>query len=632
MCGIFGTINYSIKEDKAFIFHELVHRGPDQQNCIEKNNVELYHTRLAIQDLTPMGNQPMIHNGLYISFNGEIYNHLELRKKYDLNHSSHSDTMTILLLYEKIGMAMLQEFDGMFAFCLYDTNAEKVFLARDRTGKKPLYIWQKKDILVFSSELNVLYQVTRPSINRSAINDYLYLGFHFKTQTPYEDVWELENGTFYQIDLITQDRHIEKWFDITSIYIKKLDLTETEALELLDTKLTKAVKCRLESSDVEVGSFLSGGIDSGLVTAIASNHMNNLKTFTVRIPGAYDESELALKVAQKYNTIHTPIDISYDHLQLDFEKIIGNYGEPFCDDSAIPSYYVSETAKKHITVVLNGDGADELFGGYRRYVPFRYFDFFSSGKYMAKFVRLMSSMLPVANEKRSLYDYLYRLMEFASYNDVVKMYAAATSDIFVGHEGAFINTPELKEIRLMLNRIKSLPITGLQKFLLADFEAILFGVLLPKMDIATMDHSLEGRSPFLGKDLLEFAPVISDKYKIRKFKTKYLLRTLAKKYLPAELINQPKRGFEIPLKLWMENDLKEILGDYLFSSNPLYVEFIDKSFVSELYKKRIHISDEKRAKLLYSILCLEVWHKHLTNKPDSGLKLKSHTLKKSLPI
>ena len=614
MCGIFGTVNYSIKKSRDLIFGQLFHRGPNQQNFIEKRDVELFHTRLAIQDLTPSGCQPMIHNGLYITFNGEIYNHFELRKKYDLHHPSRSDTMTILLMYEKLGIGMLREFDGMFAFCLYDTNTEKVFLARDRAGKKPLYIWQSQGSLVFSSELNVLREIIQPNINKAAINDYLYLGFHFKKQTPYEDVWELEDGCFHEVDLTTLRQQTERWFDITSFYIKKLELTEEEALHQLDSKLNHAVKCRLESSDVEVGSFLSGGIDSGLVTAIASGYKKNLKTYTVRFPGAYDESSLALQVAEQYHTIHTPIDISFYRLKLDFEKIIANYGEPFCDDSAIPSYYVSEAAKKHITVVLNGDGGDELFGGYRRYVPFRHYNFFSSNKHMAKAIGTMSSMLPVAHKKKGMYNYLYRLLDFASYKDLVKMYTAATSDLFVGCEDAFTTPPELREFRKMLAEISALPISGLKKLLLADFNAILFGVLLPKMDIATMAHSVEGRSPFLGKDILEFAPSIADKYKVNGFTTKYLLRRLAKKYLPEQIIHQPKRGFEVPLKLWMDTDLKEILDDYLFSSNPLYTEFLDKQFVLQIYNRAVNISDEKRAKVLYSILCLEVWHKQLANK------------------
>ena len=395
-----------------------------------------------------------------------------------------------------------------------------------------------------------------------------------------------------------------------------IDLTiEGNTQAIVDHGLTSTFGKILDSqTGMEVGSFLSGGIDSGLVTAIASKYKNNLKTYTVRFPGAYDESSLALQVAKKYHTIHTPIDISFDRLKLDFEKIIGNYGEPFSDDSAIPSYYVSEDARKHITVVLNGDGGDELFGGYRRYVPFRRYDFFSPNKHMAGIMGAMSSMLPVANGGRGLYNYLYRLFDFASHKDLVKMYTAATSDLFVGHEHTFKFPPALNAFRSMLMEVKSLRISGLQKLLLADFNAILFGVLLPKMDIATMAHSIEGRSPFLGKEILEFAPGIPDKLKVKGYTTKYLLRKLATRYLPEEVIHQPKRGFEVPLRLWMDTDLKEILDDYLFSSNALYVEFIDKKFIQQVYSRTINIADEKRAKILYSILCLEIWNKRLADK------------------
>lgn len=616
MCGIFGTINYSIRNDQNIVFRELFHRGPDQQRMAPVNDVELYHTRLSIQDLTENGSQPMVHNGLYISFNGEIYNHLELRKKYGLHSISRSDTMTILLMYEKLGIAMLDEFDGMFAFCLYDTKRELVFLVRDRAGKKPLFIWQQNSSLVFSSELNVLRKITHAGINRQAINEYFYLGFHVKKQTPYENTWELENGCYHRINLTTEEHSTHRWFDIGTWYTKKIKLSETEALEELDARLNDSVRCRLESSDVEVGSFLSGGIDSGLITAIASANATRLKTFTVRMPGVYDESSLALKVAQKYNAIHTTIDISFDHLKLDFEKIIGNYGEPFSDGSAIPSFYVSQAAKKHISVVLNGDGADELFGGYRRYVPFRHFDFFANHKLSGSLMKAMYKVLPISHQKKSLYNYFYRLFKFASYNDVVKLYAAATSNLFVGFEDQFIEAPKLKYLKQILKQVNSLPISGLQKMLMADFDAILFGALLPKMDIATMAHSLEGRSPFLGKKMLEFAPGLEDKYKIRRFNTKYLLRQLAKKYLPQELIQQPKRGFEIPLKMWMDHDLHEILKDYLFSANPLYTDFIRKKFVTDLYERRVHISDQTRAKILYSILCLEVWNRQLITDPQ----------------
>lgn len=608
MCGIFGSINYNISEKKETIFRGLRHRGPDEQNYFRENGVELIHTRLAIQDLTSAGRQPMHYDGLYISFNGEIYNHKELRAKYGLMSSSSSDTMTILLLYRKIGMAMLNEFDGMFAFAMYDPGLGKIFLARDRAGKKPLFIWNEQNRFVFSSELNVLYRLVKPSVNLSNISDYLYLGYFYRKNTPYEKVTELENGTYVEIDVSAGTMKTIKWFDIALFYKGGNTASEKDNLAELDEKLHLGVKRRIESSDLEVGTFLSGGIDSGLITAIASGYTQGLKTFTVKLPGAYDESALARQVAEKYNTAHTEIDISFDDLEKDFETIVSNYGEPFFDSSAIPSYYVSREAKKHITVVLNGDGADELFGGYRRYVPFLHFDFLGSNAMIRNIAGAIVKLLPVAHEKKSKYNFLFRLVNLASYKDIVKIYNGATTDLLVGYEDCFILEPQLNDIRAMLHEIEATNISPLKKILQADFNSILFSDLLPKMDIATMAHSLEGRSPFLSKELLEFAPSLSDSLKVKGTTTKYLLRTLAEKYLPPDLIGQPKRGFEIPLKKWMDGDLNGMLRDMLTSTDPFYCRLIKTDFIYKLLDRKIVVSDERRAKILYAVLCLEIWH------------------------
>lgn len=611
MCGIFGTINYAVA-DKQSVIQQLFHRGPDEQSYMGCGNVDLYHTRLAIQDLSPAGRQPMTHGDLHITFNGEIYNHMELRAKYGLTHPSRSDTMTILLLYEKLGLDMLREFDGMFAFCLYDTGKMKAYLVRDRAGKKPLFLWNKGDRFVFSSELNALNSLVRPSINTAAIADYLYLGYHYRTQTPYLDVTEVENGTVTEIDLQTYAIKRTQWFDMSACYLEKAALSREEAVRLLDEKLRLAVRRRIDSSDLEVGSFLSGGIDSGLITAMAAGYKKDLRTFTVRLPGAYDESVLAQSVAQKYETKHATIDISFTHLKNDFVRIVSNYGEPFFDSSAIPSYYVAKAARQHITVVLNGDGADELFGGYRRYVPFRYWDFFGKRRFSRMAANGLSGILPAAHEKQSVYNYLYRLVQFAGYDRPAQIYSAATTDLFVGFEGAFIKAPALTALTNMLSGVSGMPISSLDKILLADFNALLFSDLLPKMDIATMAHSLEGRSPFLSKELLEFAPSLPDKYKVHGSTTKFLLRVLAAKYLPGELIGQPKRGFEVPLKQWMDGELREITGDYLFGRGALlYPEVMDAGFVKDLFDRKVRVSDEKRAKMLYSLLCLEVWNRHV---------------------
>lgn len=609
MCGIFGTINYKV-DKPSLVLRSLEHRGPDEQNYEEGNPVSLFHTRLAIQELSPAGRQPMRRSGVQITFNGEIYNHQELRKKYQLEDSSRSDTLSLLLLYERLGLDMLPEMDGMFAFCIHDSTTQKVYLARDRAGKKPLYLWNSGDSYAFSSELNALQALVSPAINEEAIAGYLYLGYHLRAATPYAGIEELEGGTVTEIDLVTGQRRSWRWFDIAEYYQMPKCTDKVEALETLDQKLHTAVRRRIDSSDLEVGSFLSGGIDSGLITAIASGYTRDLKTFTVRMPGGYDESELAASVASRYRTRHQTIDISFDNLKDDLPSIIANYGEPFFDSSAIPSYYVAKAAKNHITVVLNGDGADELFGGYRRYVPFRYMDFFGSPKMVKSLFRALGKVMPPSNEKRGKYNYIHRLISFAGYKNLSDVYGSATMDLMGGFEDRFIARPDLSALEGLLGNIAQMPVSPLSRMLIADFDIILFSDLLVKMDIATMAHSLEGRSPFLSKDILEFAPTLTDQQKVSGTRTKTLLRDLAVKYLPADLINQPKRGFEIPLKDWMNGPLKEMAFDYLLgSSSALYSQFIRKDFVVDLWNGKVRVSDERRAKLLYALLSLEIWHK-----------------------
>jgi asparagine synthase (glutamine-hydrolysing) len=611
MCGIFGTVNYrnSIADER--VFEGLRHRGPDQYGYQAKDNVQLYHTRLSIQDLSLNGCQPMQYKDFIIVFNGEIYNHMELRKKYGLYAESNSDTLTILLLFELLGIEMLEEFDGMFAFSLYAIKTRKMYLARDRAGKKPLYVFHAENTYIFSSELNVLYQVARPEINYAALADYLYLGHFHRKATPYLGVNELENGCYLEIDTLTLQSKMVCWFQMGKYYQDENNLNQQDTILKLDTLLQTSVKRRITSSDLTVGSFLSGGIDSGLVTAIAAQQVNKLKTFTVKVEGEFDESALAAQVAKKYDTEHQEIEIGFSDLSSHIEKILNNHGEPNSDNSAIPSYYVAREAKKHISVVLNGDGADELFGGYRRYVPFRQFDFFNAGSLSRSSSRLISKLLPVANHKQSSYTYFYRLLKFAGFDDLTQMYCSASSDVMVGFENMFLQNPLMKNISADIERINGYEISPLKKMLLIDFESMLFGRLLPKMDIATMAHSLEGRSPFLGKDLLEFAPGLSDRHKIKGATTKVILRQLAEKYLPVDLVNQPKRGFEIPLKKWVDHELRPVILHYLLSSHTIYEKIIRKDFIKDLIDRKIKVSDEKRAKILFCVFSLEVWYKNL---------------------
>ncbi len=601
MCGIAGTINYNNNLD--LIKTSLFHRGPDKQDIYSYNNIHLIHTRLSIQDVSH-GHQPFEFKNYVIVFNGEIYNHLYLREKYlkDFIFTTNSDTETLLYLYIKFKHKMFELLDGMFAFAILDKSNNIIILSRDRAGKKPLYMYTDSNSLMFASELNAIKAgIPDLELNENEIAAYLRNGFFFKTATPYKNVLEFEPGFVYEIDIDSLHIKKEKYFDILDFYQKDKIYDFDYAKSELDNILHKSVKDRLLSSDLEVGAFLSGGIDSSLIVAVASQYVNKLKTFTVKFEGTFDESHLARLTANKYNTQHHELSISMN-LKDDIEKILANYGEPFMDSSAIPSYYVSQEAKKHVTVILNGDGADEIFGGYRRYVPIA-----NNWVKFASYFSFLSKILPKSHNKQSIYNYATRLLAMSSKSGL-DFYNSATNDIFEDVY-KFNKNNTCIQMNDYINTIENENITELSKILYMDFNLILQSDLLKKMDIATMAHSLEGRSPFLSKYMLEFAPRLADKFKISGATTKFLLRELSKQYLPQELISQPKRGFEVPLKNWIENDLKDNVFDAL-NHNSYSQKFVDKGFINNLLEKRIPVSDEKRAKILWTLYSLESWHKN----------------------
>lgn len=606
MCGVAGSINHRL--DIAQLTKDLWHRGPDDQSTFDEDRLCLHHHRLSILDIVG-GKQPMHFEHLTVIFNGEIYNHQDVRKKYGWTGQTSSDTETILRAYAALGPSCLHEFDGMFVFIIFDRNKNSLFIAKDRAGKKPLYYYTGKGSFVFASELNALQKQVRPEINPAHIEQFLRYGAFHGVATPYKDVHELPGGHYMEVDMATATAKTTRWWNIQPFYEARNPASIEEAMQQTDQTLHMAIKRRLESSDLEVGSFLSGGIDSGLVTAIASEYNKTLKTFTVSFTGAYDEAPLARLVADKFGTNHTEINISFDHLKTDIEDILANYGEPFYDDSAIPSYYVSREARKHLTVILNGDGADELFGGYRRYVPFSKYDFFGKSGLVTSVAKGMKKMIPYSKEKQSKLNYLYRLADLAS-QQKEDIYLSATTDIFSGFS-SFLKPATgdpVKDIRELLEQLTPTKLSGLQKMMCMDFNCILPDILLVKMDIATMANSLEGRSPFLSKEMLELAPGFKDEHKIKGSTTKYLLRQLANKYLPGQLINQPKRGFEVPLKQWVDNELKEPISDHLGRSNSYADNFVERSFLDKLLQKKINVPDEKRAKMLYTLFALNVWY------------------------
>lgn len=602
MCGIAGTINRII--DYPRLKKDLLHRGPDNQTRYDWKNISLFHFRLSIQDIAS-GAQPMHLNEKYtIVFNGEIYNHQELRKQYSLNCHTQSDTETLIQLFALRGIECLHDLDGMFAIALIDKETHTLTLIRDRAGKKPLYYFYDGESFFFCSELKALSRQLSLQHDSNAISEYIYTGTFLGDHTPYAQVNELINGTYLQINLNTLSISTHAWWNMTEAYLHNSTDHFDEALYKVDSLLHTAIRRRLESSDLEVASFLSGGIDSGLVVAIASDYKPNMKTFTVSFNGQFDEAPYAKQVAEKYHTDHHELLIGFDSLSNDIESILGNYGEPFCDSSAIPSYYVSKAARKHVTVILNGDGADELFGGYRRYVPFSKFNFLKSHKALQYGFSLLHRLLPPGKEKMSSYQYLYRLIDLAGKN-ATSSYLSATTDLWPEPDFNAMHS-----LTATIQAVNQLNLSGLKSMMLLDYQCQLFTTLLVKMDIATMANSLEGRSPFLCKELQEYAPSLPDTYKIRGTQTKVLLRQLAKKYLPTDLIQLPKRGFEVPLASWVDGVLQPVIYDYLRSPNALFRNYIHSHDVDDLLEGKSNaIGAVNRSKILWNLFCLEVWNR-----------------------
>ena len=578
MCGIAG---FNFRVDRDFVFKALYHRGPDEKGYFEDEFFSFFHTRLSIQDISE-GHQPFFYKNYLIIFNGEIYNHLELRDLLkEFSFKTLSDTETLLYLYLKFKEDMFKYIDGMFAFCIYDIKKKEIFLARDRAGKKPLYIYENKEKFGFSSEINVFKSLDL-TVDEEDIKLYLSSGF---CESGYKEIKEFPPGHYGQFQISNFKFQVKRYFDILDYFDDRIK-NENESVKLIDNILEKSVKDRLLSSDVEVGAFLSGGIDSSLIVAKASK-FKKLKTFTVRFEGEFDESSLALLTAKRYGTEHKIIDV-----KIDFDKIIeiiSNYGKPFFDSSAIPSYFVSEAARKEVKVILNGDGADELFGGYRRYVPLRY-----GINKIAKFI-----YFPISPDNRGILMFIYRLMR-ASKRKGIHWYNVMLNDLF---EDLYDFRGE--KIEKLDKLIKSIKLDDFNKLLYLDFNLNLRYDLLVKMDIATMSNSLEGRSPFLSKYFLENAFKIDKSLKIKNFKTKYILRKLAGKYLDEKVVNAKKRGFEIPLTRWVNGEMKEMIMDYL--KYGFYKNFVDNKLVDKIINKKLNIPEDKRAKILYLLFTLEVW-------------------------
>jgi asparagine synthase (glutamine-hydrolysing) len=621
MCGITGFV----RKDGAPVDRGLLarmneairHRGPDEDGFYLSDGVGLAMRRLAIIDLKS-GQQP-IHNAdrtAWIVYNGEIYNYRELRR--ELESRGHrfytdSDTEAIVHAYDEYGTDCPKYLRGMFALAIWDEREKSLFLARDRVGKKPLLYAQVNGQLVFGSEFMALLQhpdVSR-DVNYEAIHHYLSFICVPAPLTAFQSISKLPPG--HSLLWKNGEIKLERYWQID--FSKKISLDEEEAGERVVELLRDAVRVRL-MSEVPLGAFLSGGIDSSAVVALmAQESSEKVKTFSIGFE-EQDFSELhhARRVAEYVGTEHHEFIVKPDAMEI-LPTLVEHYGEPFADSSAIPSYYVSRETRKHVTVALNGDGGDECFAGYERYaamnVAQRYVKLLPAA-IRNGVIKNLVNVLPQAQSRKNPVRKAQRFLSAASLSPVQRYLRWVSafdeqaklnlySDEFQNQTAGFSTIGFLEHWFAKANGAGIVDAT-----LLTDTMTYLPNDLLVKMDIASMTVSLEARSPFLDHQLMEFAASLPERLKLRGMTTKYLLKRVLKKFVPEENLNRAKMGFGVPIGHWFRDRMQTFLRETLLSEKALSRGLFKPEKVRELIDQHVErrIDHDHR---LWSLLMLELW-------------------------
>ncbi len=567
MCGICGIISDNSlihKEAIELMNQKQFHRGPDAKGVFSDGNCSLGHTRLSIIDLSSSANQPMTsQNDKYvIVYNGEIYNFKEIAKDIpDFIPKTKSDTEVILEAFILWGVKFVNRLNGMFAIAIYDKVKKNLFIFRDRIGKKPIYYFRKENTFVFASELKALtsnkFIKEGLQLNYKSINLYLHLGYIPEPYSIYETIYKFPSASYAKIS--SENVEFVKYWNIRDIIDNKLIKDENEALNILDNLLNDAVKQRLYS-DVPFGVFLSGGIDSSLVTSIASNNASEkIKTFCIKFPDSdFDESIYARNIAKHLETNHFEYEVSHKEVMKILPKIIDIYDEPFSDSSAYPTFIVSEYARKQVTMTLSGDGGDELFWGYGAYKWIKRLD-----SYWAKNLRMPISILLSLGSDR--YKRASNLFKFPQSGQIHSHVFSQEQYCFLEDEIPNILNKEISQEIIINENFEGLKrkLNQIEKQSIFDIEYYLKDDLLVKVDRASMYYSLETRSPLLDYRIVEFAINLAPELKIKNSESKYLLKKLLSRYLPPNLYDRKKMGFSIQLNKWLKNEMSFLIDDYL---------------------------------------------------------------------
>ncbi|RYY70130.1 MAG: asparagine synthase (glutamine-hydrolyzing) [Chitinophagaceae bacterium] len=634
MCGIVGIIDFKKQSSKEILercTNELAHRGPDGNglNFFEtaRCQVGLGHRRLSIIDLSNAAGQPMEYKGYWIIFNGEIYNHAEIRivlEKEGHRFNTHSDTEVILHAFEQWGPNMLHRFIGMFAFVIYDTHSNKLFCCRDRAGVKPfIYSW-KNGLFLFASELKGIMKHPRfdKNINPDALAAYLQLGYVPTPHCIFQDTYKLKPGHYLEMDIDKQEISIKQYWNVYDAYNKPtLDISYEEAVNETEKLLTSAFQYRMVS-DVPVGVFLSGGYDSSCVTAILQkNNTEKIKTFTIGVPDAgLNEAPFAKQIATHLGTDHT----EYYCTQKEALEIVPDlpffYDEPFADSSAIPTTLVSKVAREKVTVALSADAGDEIFAGYNRY------DYIM--KYGPKIQRIPSGVrklaasamdkvpagrIPVLNKKylfASRYEKLKSVLKNPSEQNILVGLTSHMNEKEI-HSLLKHKTKRIKTA-FDSNELQTPFYSTLGYVMAVDYQTYLLDDILQKVDRAGMSVSLEGREPFLDQRIIEWAAQLPMEFKYSNGQKKIILKDIVHKYIPKQMLDRPKMGFGIPIDKWLQTDLKSFVDEFFDEAYIQRQNIFNNTEIQRL-RKSFYGGKVEKAEKIWFILMFQMWYQRWMN-------------------
>ena len=620
MCGICGKLSKAgVDPDELKRMNQvLAHRGPDDEGYYLKEHVGLGHRRLSIIDLN-LGKQPISNEDktIWIIFNGEIYNFRDL--KWELEQkghkfSTHSDTEVIVHLYEEMGERCVEKLGGMFAFAIWDEKKKTLFLARDRLGQKPLFYLHNENQFLFASEVKSILMANgvRRDINFEAVHHYLSLRFIPAPNTMFKEIKKLPAGHY----LVFKDNKIrvERYWDLE--FREKLNLTEEEYIDGLGNKLTEAVDSHLVS-DVPVGAFLSGGMDTSTVVALMGQIMNKpFKTFSIGVQEQdYNELPYAKMVAEKYNTEHH-FEIVHANLIKMLPAMIWHLDEP-SDPIAACMHQAARLASQHVKVVLGGDGGDELFAGFDRYLGVGMIDYYN---FIPSIIR-EKIFSPIINSLPDSFTYKSisqkaRWLDQLSKSSEGERYAEATAFFRFNHEqkkSLFTDSlwgdfEDIHSNQIIVDKyINGNAEDPIDRMLYADFMTRLSEHTLMLTDRMNMAYSLEARSPFIDHWLVEYLAKFPSNMKIKRKSLKYILKKFAAKHLPQEIIKRKKQGFMFPVAYWFRVELYDFVKDFLLNSHFVLEGYFNKEYILSLIEDHRNNRIDNHVRL-WMLINLEVWH------------------------